>query len=228
MKHSKVYNHPDRDLIIRKFQEGKSAGEIEKFLKEKFPGKNHDHLRVSRAALETFKKDYLVNGKLSKVLVEEQKKTVPQWAKQAAKAEMQNPSAYRDLIKGVIEEELNIRKELLEMMAVIKSRLEFFYDQLSGRDKMDERNEKILLEQMKMLLSLEERYDKHVNGFKEGGDLTINIGVVRDQGIMIREALRETLADVDPNLAIEFMERMNMKMRELEYTEQTGIIPTRV
>ena len=32
-------------------------------------------------------------------------------------------------------------------------------------------------------------------------------------------------APLDANLAIEFMERLNLKMKELEYTETTGIIP---
>jgi hypothetical protein len=104
--------------------------------------------------------------------------------------------------------------------------MEFYYNELAVNNKMDERNEKVLLEQMKLLLSILSQHDKaETTAAAAATEVNVSINIVKDHALIIREAVRDTLDSVDPNLAIEFMERLNLKMKELEYTETTGIIP---
>jgi hypothetical protein len=227
---SKVLAHVDRDQIIAWLSDGKTPEWISKTLTDKYPGGHNQHNRISMRVIYDFKNQFMPSGKLSKIAIEES--VIPKWAKINAdtKAELMKSSAYRDAIVKLGEEELNMKRELIQLMGLVKDRMQFYFDKLSDGDKMDERNEKVLLEQMKMLLAILQQHDNSERAdaalvAASQQSISVNINIVKDHAGIIRDAVRETLESVDPNLSIEFMERLNIKMKELEYTEQTGIIP---
>jgi hypothetical protein len=224
---TKVMQHRDRDLILRWIHDGIPSQQIQENLERKYPGKGNKNLHIGYKTINSFKEEYMVSGQLSAALVKE--KSVPRWSKEkvAAKEALEKSSAYKAALKEIVAEELDLRRELLELLRLGKARLEFFFNELSGGKKMDRENEKVLLEQMKFLLMVHERYDKQVNGAKNSTDININVNIVKDQAGVIRDAIRETLADIDPNLSIEFMERLSIKMKDLEYNEEMGMIPLR-
>lgn len=227
IENTKVMQHRDRDLILRWIHDGVTSQQIQENLEKKYPGKDNKQYQIGYKTINSFKEEYMVSGQLSATLIKD--KAVPKWSKEkvAAKQALEKSSAYKLAIKEIINEELDLRRELLELLRLGKQRLEFFFNQLSEGTKMDRENEKVLLEQMKFLLAVHERYDKQVNGVKNATDININVNVVKDQAGIIREAIRETLADIDPNLSVEFMERMNLKIKDLEDREDSGLIPLR-
>lgn len=226
---NKILNHPDRDLIFKMIGEGRSDRDIEAFLKQKYPLEHHAHLRMTHKTIYNFRSEFMPNGVLSKIALSEA--AAPKWIKQNREiaAELAKNSAYQDLLAKVAEEEINTKRELINLMTVLKSRMETYYNALAGNGKLDERNEKILLEQMKLLLGILQHQDRATTAGGLGtGDVNVNISIVKDHASIIRDAIRETLSEVDPNLCIEFMERINLKMKELEYSETTGIIPLNI
>jgi len=227
---NKVLGHVDRDQIISWLSEGKTPEWISKTLTDKYPGGHNSHNRISMRVIYDFKNQFMPNGKLSKIAIQES--NIPRWVKvdQDAKAELMKSSAYKKAIMKLGEEELNLKKELIQLMGLVKDRMQFYFDMLAEGEKMDERNEKVLLEQMKMLLAILQQHDNSSRADAAAAaasnhSVSVNINIVKDHASIIRDAVRETLEGVDMNLSIEFMERLNLKMKELEYTEQTGIIP---
>lgn len=227
IENTKIMQHRDRDLILRWIHDGLTSQQIQEALEKKYPGKENKGMHIGYKTINAFKEEYMVSGQLSATLI--QQKSVPKWSREkvAAKEALEKSSAYKAALKEIITEELDIRRELVQLMRLGQKRLAFFFDELSDAKEMDRENEKILLEHMKFILSTLERYDKQVNGHKETADININVNIVKDQAGAIREAIRETLADVDPNLAIEFMERVSLKLNELDYRDETGLIPLR-
>jgi len=226
MNKNKILAHIDRDIIIKMLSDGDSPQKVSDFLKTKYPGKHNAHLQVHWRTVHDFRDRFMPSGKLSKIALQESE--VPRWAKDNAeiKAELMKSSAYQSAIAKLAEEEINVKRELIQLMTLLKGRMEFYYNELSASGKMDERNEKILLDQMKLLLGILQQQDKTDTAASSGGtEVSVNISIVRDHATIIRDAIRDTLESVDANLSIEFMERLNLKMKELEYTEATGIIP---
>jgi hypothetical protein len=223
---NKILAHLDRDIIIKMLSDGDSPQKVSEFLTTKYPGKHNSHLKIHWRTIHDFRDRFMPSGKLSKIALQESE--VPRWAKDNAeiKAELIKSSAYQEAIAKLAEEEINVKKELIQLMTIIKGRMEFYYNELQASGKMDDRNEKILLEQMKLLLSILQQQDKTDSAASgHSSEVSVNISIVRDHATVIRDAIRDTLDSVDPNLAIEFMERLNLKMKELEYTETTGLIP---
>ena len=223
---NKVLSHIDRDIIIKMLSEGESPQKVAEFLQTKYPGKHNSHLNIHWRTIHDFRDRFMPSGKLSKIAIQESE--VPRWAKDNAeiKAELLKSSAYQNAIAKLAEEEINVKKELVQLLTLVKGRMEFYYNELSINNKMDERNEKVLLEQMKLLLAVLGQHDRaETSAAAAATEVNVSINIVKDHASIIREAVRDTLDSVDPNLAIEFMERLNLKMKELEYTETTGIIP---
>ena len=223
---NKVISHIDRDIIIKMLSDGDSPQKVSEFLQTKYPGKHNAHLNIHWRTIHDFRDRFMPAGKLSKIAIQESE--VPRWAKENAeiKAELIKSSAYQNAIAKLAEEEINVKKELVQLLTLVKGRMQFYYNELAANGKMDERNEKVLLEQMKLLLSVLSQHDKaETAASSAAAEVTVSINIVKDHASIIREAVRDTLESVDPNLAIEFMERLNLKMKELEYTETTGIIP---
>ena len=115
----------------------------------------------------------------------------------------------------------------------IKDKLYLWESTSSGKNNNDtvldtENNKSIFGVQIRDLENVIDKYDKHELSEHQktmSNDINVNINVVQDHANTLREAIRETLSDVDPNLAIEFLERLNLKMKEIKYTEETGLIP---
>ena len=222
---NKIFAHPDRDIIIKMIGDGKSDREVEQFLKNKYPAAHHEHLRCTSRTVYNFRQEFMSNGKLSKVAIAES--NVPQWAKRNREitAELSKNSAYQEAIAKIAEEELNTKKELIQVMVLLKKRMEVYYNSLSASDKPDEKSERILLEQMKLLLGILQQSEKASAAATADTNISVNVSIVKDHASVIRDAIRDTLSEVDPILSIEFMERVNMKMKDLEMSEETGLIP---
>lgn len=214
----KVENHPDRDLIISWISNGLTAVQISEKLKIKYPRVNQDDMRVSQGTIKVFKKEYMNIDKHAA----EDIKNFKLWNKEKElEEEIKSSDAYTHALKKAVDSEIDARKEISDILFLIKERLKVFYNTLAGKDKLDERNERILQSYMTQCMDVVEKNEKYVNGYKETTQHNVNVNIMSDQVILIRDAMRETLSDIDPSLAIEFMERLNLKMKELRYTLQS-------
>ena len=78
---------------------------------------------------------------------------------------------------------------------------------------------------MKLLLGILQQSEKASAAATADTNISVNVSIVKDHASVIRDAIRDTLSEVDPILSIEFMERVNMKMKDLEMSDETGLIP---
>jgi hypothetical protein len=219
MAHSKVLTHPDLSDITRWLKvEGNSVREVEKRLAQKYPGNDQGHLRVSFSALQSFKRDHLqLEGQVLKD-VKENSKMSRLWAKRAQEVEdFKNTSAYRETIAKIADTELNSRQKIMQIFAIIESRLEALFDKASSIDFIDKDVESLMQNYLKQLRDSIESYKKFEEGYAEKVDVNLNFNIATEQIQMIREAVRETLSDLDPDVSLKFMGNLNEKMRRLTY-----------
>ena len=74
-----------------------------------------------------------------------------------------------------------------------------------------------MLDWLKQLQSAIDQQKKYEEGYKEQVDVNINVTVMNEQIQILRDAMRETLSDVDPHLTMVFMAKLNDKMKALAY-----------
>lgn len=227
---NKIFEHPDRNDIVRWISEKMNPKDIAKRLADKYPLPHQRHLRPSWRTVYNFKTTFMPDNKLIISAIEDAKQKYPKWNKQKLdmQAELMNNSAYQTAIAKIAEEEINVKKKLIAVMTLMEDRLEKIYNQMDARgDKINHSDERLFLEYLKNLQILLQQHDQtnRADRAEAAQNINVNISVVNEQASIIKDAVRETLDGVDPNLAVEFMERLSMKMRELQYIEDTGIVP---
>lgn len=130
--------------------------------------------------------------------------------------EVENTNAYQEAIQAIAEEKLDVQRELVEIFHILKNRVEHFYNTLQNGEFSD-KYEKSFQKYIDQMMSALENYKKYVEGHTETIDHNINVNIMTDQVGRVREAVREVLVDMDPELAVQFMGKLNEKMRELDY-----------
>jgi site-specific recombinase len=227
--YNKLMSHPDKEEIIRWLStEGVSVREIEKRLKQRYPRKHQQHLRVAFSTIQAFKKDHLnIQGKILKD-IKDTNRMARQWAKKKeVEKKLQNSSAYIQAIKNAAEKEVDTRTEILKVFTIIEQRIGRLFDQANEIDFIDKDIEKLLIEWLKQFQAVIDQHKKYEEGYREQVDVNVNVTVMNEQIDVLRSAMRETLSEVDPALTMTFMGKLNDKMKELTYAQQNNTTPNR-
>ena len=220
---NKILVHPDKEEIIKWLLEGVSVRDVEKRLAQRYKKKSEAHLRVSHSTIQIFKTKHLnLKGKMLQD-IKEHNVHLKTWAKMKEEQEaVEEVSAYKEAIAGLAKEELNAKDELLKVFGIIESRMEALFNKASESDFVNRDVEKLLQGNLDQFMKVLDQYQKYIEGFKETTEHNINITVMNDQVTVLREAIRETLAEMDHRLAVDFMNRLNIKMRNLVFEESRG------
>lgn len=220
---NKILNHPDKEEIIKWLKvDGISVREVANRLAQRYPKKNQNHLRISFSTIQSFKTNYLnVQGQVLKDIKDATKLT-RHWArKQEGQEQIADTSAYQEVIKQIAEKELDTRKRILNVFAIIESRLEVLFNKATSVDFIDKDVEKFLLEYLKQLQNVIDQHKKYEEGYREQVDINVNVNVMTEQIQILRETVREILSELDPTLTLTFMSSLNEKMRQLAYGHGT-------
>lgn len=218
---NKILNHPDKDEIVKLLSENVPVRKIADMLEERYPKKTQAHLRVSFPTLQEFKTAHLnLKGRIASDVEKEQSRSSKEWLQHE---EVQNAldknSAYQEVITKMATSELDTRKEILKIFALVEGRLEILYNKVNSKDAIRSDEEKLLQSYIDQLMRVMDQYKKYIDGFKETTEHNINITIATEQVNLLREAIRDTLAECDPSLAIKFMDKISSKMRMLAYDE---------
>lgn len=213
---SKILSSPDKDLIIKWLTEGISVREVERRLAEKHPKKNEEHLRVSFTTIQAFKKDHLnLTGKVLSDIRTAGLLT-KKWAKKQEIQEAVNRNKnYQETIQKIVDSDLDVRMEILKVFNIIESRLEALFDKVSQSEITDPNVEKLLQGYLDQFMKVLDQHKKYVEGYKEQVDVNVNVNVMTEQINILREAVRESLSEVDPAITMLFMGKLNTKMKDL-------------
>ena len=214
---SKILHHPDKEEIIKWLKvDGISVREVEKRLAQRYPRKNQNHLRVSFSTIQSFKKNYLnIEGRVLQDIKEASRLT-RKWArKQEALESISESDAYNKALMKAVESEIDTRQEIAKVFAIIDARMEVLFNKASEVDFIDKDVEKFLIDYLKQLSSIIDQHKKYEEGYREQVDINVNVNVMTEQIQIMREAMRETLSEVDPSLTLIFMGKLNDKMKTL-------------
>jgi len=237
MADGKILNHPDREEIIQRLVSGLSPNKVNDWLNEKYATEENKHLRITVKTISDFRSKYLnLNREAVRILKQERKKkelglqynanagsflertgeTEEEHDLRVKETLLSSPT-YREKLKEITEATLDGPRLIKELVALIQSRIEKYFNEVaSGQQTLKE--DKVLIEMislMKDLVKDAKKIDDDYNAQPDGGQVQLN--VVHEQVGMIRDAVKETLQEVAPELALECMERLNRKISNLKY-----------
>lgn len=213
----KVLQHPDKEIIISKLIEGESLRDVEAWLKNKYPRKKRLH--ISYMTLQKFRQEHLnIEGEVLEDIKNKRNDKIREEAIAEQKMIVNSSNAYQDKINQVVSNEIDVSKRLLEMDALITSRMEFYYNMLQEGGGVKE--DKVFLEYVSMMKGLMQDWKKYIEGFADKKvDHNININVAFDQVNVLKSVIYEVLEEIDPGLINVFINKLDTKMRELEYED---------
>jgi hypothetical protein len=198
--------------------EGCSVRDVEKRLSQRYPKKEDHSKRISFSTIQAFKKNHLnLHGKVLEDIKEANKLTKSWAKKQEIQKQLESSGAYQEAIKLAAEKEVDTRVELLKVFSIIEKRIQTLFDKANEVDFIDKDVEKFLLDWLKQLQVAIDQQKKYEEGYREQVDVNVNVTVMNEQIQILREAVRETLSEVDPHLTMVFMGKLNDKMRNLAY-----------
>ena len=205
--------------------EGIPVRDIEQRLKERYPKKRQDHLRISFSTVQNFKTSYLnMKGEILKDIKEAtylSKELMKQEAQEARdtaiQEEVRSTSAYQEKINQIVDTQINVQEQLVKLYNIIEARMEYFFNKLEEHEFPNVKEERAFQNYIDQFMRLLEYYKKFVEGFKDGTEHNININIMNDQVVLLRDAIREVFTEIEPDLAVKFMHKLNSKMKDLVY-----------
>lgn len=215
---NKILNHPDKEEIIEWITSGVSVREIESRLKQRYPRKNQHHKRISASTIQGFKANHLnLKGKMLSDIKEHARLAQQLVKMNQVQEEVESTSAYQQAIAKIAENELNSNEQIIKVFYIVEQRIESLFERVNDGEFLNKDAEKLLQGYLDQFIKAFESHKKYIEGVKDTTDTNININIMNDQVSMLREAIRETLMEMEPEMAMSFMDKLNNKMRDLVY-----------
>jgi hypothetical protein len=237
---SKLLNHPDREEIVKKLLDGISPKIIVKWLEEKYPDPKDIKYRVTIKPISDFRKKYLnIDQKAARMLKNERlkkemgipynKNTASFIAKKGETEQERDhringillaTPTYREKLKEITDAQLDAPKLMKEMLVLLNSRIEVYYDEIRKATTTGEtlKADKTLIDYIRLATDVLKESKKvwdDYNSIPDEG--VIDLDIVHEQVGIIRDTVKELLAEFSPELALEFMDRLNKKLTSLKY-----------
>lgn len=240
MQEGKILRHPDREEIIQKLIAGVSPNKINDWLNEKYTKEEDKEFRITIKAISDFRTRYLnLNRDAARILKKErQKKELglpyneninafvdvkdePEEAHELRVKEtlLQSPT-YREKLKNITEATLDGPRLIKELVSLIQSRLEVYFNEIASGTTIGQtiKADKQFAEYvglMKDLVKDAKKIEDDYNTQPDAGQVQLN--VVHEQIGMIRDVVKGLMSEFAPELALEFMDRLNKKMSTIKY-----------
>jgi hypothetical protein len=209
----KILAHPEKDKIIGKLVNGESAKDVAQYLKLKYNDKDSSHLRLSAALLEEFIDKYLDQYKFLNKIVDDEKSGKTD---KIVYESLLNNKAWKDRIAGLVDDELDLKKKIREMLVRVEVRAEQVFDKIQ-ENPGNFKGDYVLLKYFEAITQMMNAADKIVN---ERPDKliqhNISIQMVEQHSVAFQEAIRELLVELDPEISARFMELLTRKLSKLK------------
>lgn len=218
MAFEKILLHPDKNTIVRMLMKGDGVRAVAKYLKEKYPGNKKLHLTTN--TLQKFRVEKLkLEGTALEAVKEATKKKIEIKEDKKEDTQIRRLPAYKEKLKEVIDYHVDLQNELKQLLILIKARTEDLFDKAAnGQITINE--EANLQKYFSSWTTTIERWAKYIEKIADKTvETNVNINVIEDQMATIREAIRETLNEFEPEIAIKFIDKLNSKMSNLSYRE---------
>lgn len=213
----KILKHIDKEEIIEKLATGESVRAISGWLKKKHP--NNRNLWLSSVTLQKFRKNNLqLEGQVLKDIQEAGRSQRQELDEQEKQKILQETNAYNKTINEIANSKLDVARKILELDAIIASRMEYWFNAVSTGAESASKGDKELRGFMDRQMALLAQYKKFIEGMADHTvDYNVNVNVMNEQAGIIREAIRECIAEFAPEQAMLFMEKLNKKLSNTAY-----------
>lgn len=217
MDFSTILNHPDVDDIVSKLMGGNDPKSVCEWLKLKYPDKNQAHLRLSLKILKDFStsgyENFYKQVEKDMLAVKNGDKIEKQLA-----TSLLNNKTYQERLNEAVDVKLDLAKSFQALDILLRSRIEQVFDKIQQNPEIvNGKTDYVLIKYFEQLLALLEKYDKHVNNRPDQVIQHNHAVMYFDQITAItQECIRETLAEIDQEASMLFMDKMAEKMASLK------------
>jgi len=209
--------HPNKSLIVKWMHEGKGVRWICKTLREMYPDDKDKCLSVP--TLQDFRKQHMkLGGDVLNDLKRVSREKENEKALSKEHTQVRNLPTYKQKLMEVVDLHVDIKRGLVGMEKLITARLEELFD-MAQRGEITVDREKILqgyFDRYFMMIDKWAKYIDKVADFKV--EANINVTVIQDQMAVLRQAIHELLQEMDPELAIGFLDRLSSRIGSLTYS----------
>jgi len=196
--------------------------EIEKRLAQRYPRKDQHHRRVSASTIQAFKAKHLnLKGKMLNDIKEHARLAKQLVQMNNNQEAVEETTAYQNAIAKIAETELNSNEQIIKVFYIVESRIETLFNMINQGEFLNKDAEKLLQGYLDQFMKAFEQHKKYIEGVNDSPDTNININIMYDQMGVVKEAIRETLVDVEPELGLIFMSKLNTKMRNLVHNSSS-------
>jgi hypothetical protein len=213
----KILSHPEAESIISKLVSGISPKDIAEYLKIKYQDKDQQHLRLSAAVLKEF-----IDSNLDLYqTLNNDIKAVKNGTLDTKKisAALKNNKTYQERLIDMADDEIDIKKMMRSVYIMLSSRMEQVFDKVQSNPE-NLKPDYALIKYFETMLNYVDKFDKIV---LRNPDQVVQHNVtvqVMDQYVAVmQDAIRETLAEIDPDAAFLFLEKFNTKLSGLQLPE---------
>lgn len=216
----KILKHPDKEEIIKRLTEGESIRSVADVFKKRYPKKKA--LQLTTVTLQKFRKDFLnLDGKVLKDIQEARKDVDEQIKKEKYQKQVANSNAYKEKIIEAADQHLDTAKRLIQLDKIIQERMEYWYNLMANGEELPENGDRELREYMEQQVKILQSYKKLIEGAPDKTvEHRVNITVFNEQITMMQDVIRDVIAEIEPEKAAIFLEKINQKMAKALYRPQ--------
>lgn len=214
---SKVLRHPEKEEIMKRLLNGESVKEVEKWLKKKHP--KTKRLQISYMTLQKFRKEHLhLEGEVLEDIKQARNSKDHDSKALEARAIIAGSSAYQDKINEIASNELDANRKLMELMALMASRLEYYFNMLNTGAGGNIKQDKVFIDLINTQRGLLQDYFKYVEGIADKKiEHNINVNIINEQVSVLKNIVYEVLQDMEPGLIPIFVNKINDRMGGLKH-----------
>jgi hypothetical protein len=213
----KILEHPDKDEIINKLLIGVSPQDINEWLAGKYTNVSEAKFVIAEKSLKSFQDNCLDIYNMLKADVSATQHALANGTQDSLQLAVQDNATYKSIMIEQATNELDIKKMLANAIGAIETRAAQIFDQIQADPSIiSTREERLLTEYFDRLGTMIEKYSKYVLGSPDQVVQHNHIVQHLDQHVsVIQEAIRETLAEMDLESSLRFMEIFPEKMNKL-------------
>lgn len=213
----KILAHPDKEEIIRKLTDGESVRTMEAWLKAKYPNKKSLHL--SHVSLQNYRKANLnLHGKVLGDIQEAKAVEDRKVAETMRQRQLEATNAYQDKINSIASEHLDVTKQIIQLNTVVEKRIEYWYNMIESGEELPAKADVEMRKYIDQQISILQQWKKLVEGMADKTvDYNVNITVFNDQISIIRDVIKETVAELGPEQGITFMDKLSKRLGQTFY-----------
>jgi len=215
---SNILEHPDsEEIVARLLKRGESPRQVNQWLKLKYPDKDQGHLRLTIKCLKDFSTSQYTDcyTQFAKDLTTH--KTGGKINRKVADSLLNNKT-YQERLNEVAEKEVeivDIKQMMQSLIFASYERMEQVFDRIQ-EDPRNFKGDRIFLEYLEKIFNMFEKHEKLLNSAPDQIiQHNITLQAVESNTNAILEAIRETLAQMDSEASLLFMDLFYSKLKNL-------------